>query len=165
MPKRAIDYNKTIIYKLVSNDLEIKECYVGHTTNFTKRKNAHKNTCMNDYRQDHNLNVYQFIRDTGGWDNWSMIEIEKYPCNDINEASKRERYWIETLRATLNQVLPARSKQEYRIIYREEINQIQNQQRKERPKTECPCGSSVRCGDIKRHFKSEKHKAYLETLA
>ena len=29
------------------------------------------------------------MRDNGGWQNWSMIEIEKYPCNDQQEATKR----------------------------------------------------------------------------
>ena len=37
------------------------------------------------------------IRKNGGWENWCMIEIEKYPCNDKNEAKARERYWLETL--------------------------------------------------------------------
>ena len=30
------------------------------------------------------------IRENGDWNNWSMIEIEKYPCNDDNEARARE---------------------------------------------------------------------------
>jgi len=38
MPKKEIDYSNTIIYKIVCRDLNIKECYVGHTTNFTKQK-------------------------------------------------------------------------------------------------------------------------------
>ena len=31
MPKKIIDYSKTIIYKIVCNDLTITEVYVGHT--------------------------------------------------------------------------------------------------------------------------------------
>ena len=30
-----------------------------------------------------------------------MIEIEKFPCKDGNEARARERYWYEELKATL----------------------------------------------------------------
>jgi hypothetical protein len=26
--------------------------------------------------------VYSTIRENGGWNNWSMVEIEKYPCKD-----------------------------------------------------------------------------------
>ena len=35
-----------------------------------------------------------------------MIEIEKYPCNDKNEASKQERYYYEKLNAKLNTICP-----------------------------------------------------------
>ncbi len=48
MPKTKIDYSKTIIYRIVCKDLSITECYVGHTTNFTKRKCQHKNDCNNE---------------------------------------------------------------------------------------------------------------------
>ena len=47
MPKLPIDYSKTIIYKIVCNDTNITDCYVGHTTDFTRRKQLHKNDCNN----------------------------------------------------------------------------------------------------------------------
>jgi hypothetical protein len=43
-----------------------------------------------------------------------MIVIEKYPCNDNNEARTRERYWYEQLNANLNQKKPIRTEEEYR---------------------------------------------------
>ena len=46
------------------------------------------------------------IRENEGWNNWSMIEIEKYPCNDKNEACARERYWYELLNANMNTYCP-----------------------------------------------------------
>ena len=45
--------------------------------------------------------------DSGGWPNWSMILVEKYPCNDQLDATKRERYWYEQLNATLNSQVPS----------------------------------------------------------
>ena len=113
MPKKAIDYSKTLIYKIVCNDLNITECYVGHTTNFIKRKNLHKSDCTNNNSKSYNLKIYQFIRANSGWDNFSMLEIEKYPCNDINEATARERHWYEQLNAILNTQIPSRTKREY----------------------------------------------------
>jgi hypothetical protein len=95
MPKKAVDYSKTIIYKIVCNDLNIKDLYVGHTTEFTKRKYKHKYSCNTEAHHTHNYQVYKTIRANGGWDNWSMIEIEKLPCTDANEARKRERFWLE----------------------------------------------------------------------
>jgi hypothetical protein len=97
MPKVPMDYSRTIIYKIVCRDLSITNCYVGHTTDFIKRKYNHKSTCKTDPSY-----LYQFIREHGDWNNWDMIMIESYPCNDKNEARKRERYWIETLNANLN---------------------------------------------------------------
>jgi hypothetical protein len=136
MTKKDIDYSKTIIYKIVCNDLNVKEIYVGHTTDFTKRKYKHKNNCMKEHSENHHLKIYEFIRQKGGWNNWIMLEIEKYPCNDGNEARARERYWIETLNSELNSVIPFKTKEElkdskkvsdkmYREQHKEEMKEYQ----------------------------------------
>lgn len=127
MPKKAMDYSKTIIYKIVCNNLNIKECYVGHTTNFIKRKNLHKSNCTNNNSKTYNLKIYQFIRANGGWDNWSMIEIEKFSCQDINEAIARERYWYEILNSNLNTDYPGRTQKEYRETNKEQLLEYQKE--------------------------------------
>jgi hypothetical protein len=73
--------------------------------------------------------VYQCIRDNGGWINWSMIEIEKYKCNDKYEAEKRERYYIEDMKATLNQTIPTRTDLEYKADNRDKILDAKKQYR------------------------------------
>jgi len=113
MPKNSIDYSKGIIYKLVSKDLSIPDMYIGSTTNFNKRRNCHKNNCINENNPKYNLKVYQFIRDNNGWDNWDMVEIEKYSCKDKNELFKRERYFYEELKPSLNMCFPQRTSKEY----------------------------------------------------
>jgi hypothetical protein len=113
MPKVPIDYTNTIIYKIVCNDLNIKDLYIGHTTQFIKRRYLHKYSCNNENSKIYGLKVYSTIRENGGWDNWSMIEVEKYNCNDSNEATARERYWYESLGSKLNMICPKRSKKEY----------------------------------------------------
>ena len=37
-----MDYSNTYFYKIVCKDLNVTDCYVGHTLNFTKRKCTHK---------------------------------------------------------------------------------------------------------------------------
>ena len=106
MPRKPINYKKVIIYKLVCNDLSVKDLYVGHTTDFTNRKRKHKQSSLNPNDPKHNLKVYIIMRENGGWNNWSMIEIEKYPCNDDNEARSRERHWYEVLNANMNSRCP-----------------------------------------------------------
>ena len=46
MPRLPIDYANTVIYKIVCNDLSITELYVGHTTDFIRRKWSHRNNCI-----------------------------------------------------------------------------------------------------------------------
>ena len=106
MPRLPIDYSKTIMYKLVCNDLEIKDCYVGHTTDMTKRKYKHKSSCNNEKGKEFNEKKYVYIRDNGGWDNWSMVMIEEYSCKNKQEATKRERELYESLEAKLNTIRP-----------------------------------------------------------
>ena len=113
MPKHNCDYSKTVMYKIVCNDLSITNCYIGHTTEFIKRKSQHKSACNTISNAKHNLNLYSFIRGNGGWNNWAMVEIEKWNCNDGNEARARERYWYELHNATLNSEIPNRSTAEY----------------------------------------------------
>ena len=69
MPKTLINYQDTIIYKICCNDLNVKYVYVGHTTNFIKRKAVHKCCCNNMNSKGHNLKVYKTIRKYGGWKN------------------------------------------------------------------------------------------------
>ena len=114
MPKTPMDYSKTIMYKIVCNDLSVKDCYVGHTINMTKRKCCHKSACNNEKNKAHNLKIYQIIRENGGWDNWSMLLVEKFPCKDSSEACKREREVYEELDAKMNTLIPYLTQEEYK---------------------------------------------------
>jgi len=130
MPKQEINYSNTIFYKIICNDLNITECYVGHTSNFTKRKYGHKRCCNNENSKQYNFYVYDFIRNNGGWDNWTMIMIDEVKCENSLEARKKEREYIEELKASLNCRIPSRTlkenyedkkdiRLEYAKVYRE----------------------------------------------
>lgn len=109
------------IYKLCCRDITITDIYVGSTKNFTVRKSGHKSTCNNELSKGYNIPVYQFIRDFGGgWENWKMVLIETIYVDSKLEAERRERFWIETLNATLNITVPSRPRIERDIEYREE---------------------------------------------
>lgn len=102
MPKIPADYSQTIIYKFCCKDTNIKDVYIGHTTNFIQRKSQHKSGCYNEDGEQYNKSLYKCIRDNGGWDNWSMIQIEQVKCNDKREAEAIEHKWVELLSPTLN---------------------------------------------------------------
>jgi hypothetical protein len=124
MPRKPIDYSKTIIYKLCCNDPSITDIYTGHTTDFKTRKSNHKNRCNNPNDKKHNYYVYQFIRNHGGFDNWSMIEIEKICCIDEIEACKYERKYFDLLGATLNTNTPSRTNKEYNEEHKEHLKEL-----------------------------------------
>ena len=162
MPKTKSDYSRTVIYKIVCNDLSITDFYIGRTTEFTKRKCQHKGACNRLTDPRHNYHVYKFIRENGDWSNWSMVEIETYPCSDSNESKARERYLYEHLKPSLNTQmsfrLPKESKQNYYNRNKENIL-IKNNER-----FKCICGSSFSHCNKQQHLRSNKHQDYINSL-
>jgi hypothetical protein len=106
MPKVEIDYSNTIFYKIFCKDTNIKELYVGLTTNFVQRRHAHKQSCKNEKAMNHNCKLYNAIRNAGGWENWQIEIIAFHNCKDSYEAHKKEQEYFETLGATLNSIEP-----------------------------------------------------------
>ena len=184
MPRIPINYQNTVIYKIVCNDLNMKELYVGHTTDFKRRKSEHKKVCVSENNKYYNLKIYRTIRENGGWDNWTMIEIEKYPCNDSKEATARERYWFEILQAKLNMMFPQRTMKEWyksnqekllqnkklyyeankeKIKIRDKQYRENNREKiseREKEQCTCECGSIFRVKEKARHYKTQKHISF-----
>ncbi len=163
-----------IYYKIVSKNENIKDCYVGKTTNFKKRVEYHKSNCYNENRKEYNYKLYKFIRENGGWDNFNFIEIEKGEYDNKDSAIK-ERELIEELNANLNIVIPSRTLKEYFKEYlknnREKHNKRQKKyfdknreiiNEKQREKIICKCGCEICKNYLSRHLKSKKHLNYLE---
>jgi hypothetical protein len=169
MPRKLINYSNTMMYKIVSNDFNINDCYVGSTTEFTKRKCSHKSNCTNANSKKYNLKVYKFIRDNGDWENWSMILIEMFPCTNHLESSQRERFWCENLNATLNSMIPSRSSKEYTFDHKERKQQY-DVANKEHIRTQqktviyCQCGSSYTRCHKSHHEQTKKHQEYVKNM-
>lgn len=113
------------VYKLVSNDILVKDFYIGSTDNMRIRKSKHKHHCNNEVGKSYNLRVYQHIRANGGWQNWDLIEVEMLEYDRKPELYARERYHLELLGATLNSLVPNRTQAEYREDNKEHIKQQQ----------------------------------------
>lgn len=153
-----MNYSNCVIYKIVCNDENVTDSYVGHTTNFWNRKGWHEANSTHK-----NQKLYQVIRSNGGWSNWTMLVVERYPCNNLNEAKEREKYWINELKSTLQTSIPLRSKREYYLENREKHNETMRRYR-EKHRDEayiCSCGSVVQTRNKYRHDKTKKH---LESL-
>ena len=106
MPKTDIDYSTTIIYKITCKDPNVKDLYVGHTTNFVQRKQSHKQSCTNEKSYNYKCKLYDTIRQNGGWDNWTMEIINFFKCENQYEARTKEQEYFVLLNATLNSIEP-----------------------------------------------------------
>ena len=113
MPRKPIDYSNTHFYKIVCKDTSIKECYIGHTTDFNRRKSEHKKHCYMENDKHYNLKLYKFIRENGGWENWEMVSIKAEGCENTLDAKRKEREYIEQIHPSLNLNIPSRTNQEY----------------------------------------------------
>jgi hypothetical protein len=81
MPKTKINYENTIIYKIIKkNDDDF--IYINNTTNYIKRKYEHKK---------------YYIKNNVDFNDYKMIFIENFPCKNQLEADKR----IDELRKTI----------------------------------------------------------------
>jgi hypothetical protein len=185
MPRLPINYANTIIYKIVCNDLSVTDCYVGHTTDFVRRKQSHKYRCAIEKDKKHNLKIYKAIRDNKGWENWCIVEIEKFPCEDSLKACARERYYYEQLHSTLNTNFPQRSRKKFYLDNKEKIsedgkeyreekkvyisqrnksNRVLNKEQIKERRTKlfvCECGREINHGHKLRHLRTQIHKELM----
>ena len=97
MPRQKIDYSKTVIYQIHCNDPNILYDYISSTTDITRRKQSHKKIYNDKTQKSHNDEIYQTIRSNGGWDNWKITELEKYPCNNNSEVLLRKNYYVNKI--------------------------------------------------------------------
>lgn len=170
------NYANSSVYKLLKqDDYDNKNIYIGSTTNFKVRKNNHKTCCNNDNAKSYNLKVYQFIRDNGGWTEWTMIQLEAFPCETKKELQNRERYWIEQLKPVLNIEIPTKTLTEYNKEYRDNNKEklVENYNiyydknkevilEKKKEKITCECGSIVCKHTLAKHKRTQTHIKWIE---
>ena len=152
-----MDYTNTHFYKLVCKDLDIKDMYVGHTTNFAKRKHHHKNLCQNTNNRGFHRFLYQFLRENGGWENWDMILITTECCMNSLEAVSKERKHIETLKASLNQQRPHITREEEHM-YDKEYYQRNKQKYKEYKKVDYETKKQQYSTNAKTYYQNHKEE-------
>jgi hypothetical protein len=114
----------------------------------------------------YDLKIYKIIRDNEGWENWSMVTIENFPCEDAFKVCARERYYYEQLNSTLNMKFPQRNDKEYREMNKEKkseyiksYNLANKEQIKERRSKlfVCECGLERRYRYKTEHLKTKIH--------
>ena len=147
------DYAKTIIYKLI-NYYYPDLVYVGSMTNFTKRKQGHKERCLNEKCKKYYLKLYKLIRGNGNWDNWNMIKICDYPWQNRRQAEQEEDKYMLEFKANMNMVRAFKTKQQYREDNKHKINE----------KLICECGMNYTYNHKARHERTKKRMDLMNQI-
>ena len=94
MPKVKINYAEMLFYKISCLCPNITQVFIGHTTNVNQRKHIlKKQTQSETYYSD----MIEFIKNSGGWENWTLQILEKYKCKTHIDIVLREIYHSDIL--------------------------------------------------------------------
>ena len=153
-------YINSCIYIIKSKDVNIKKVYIGSTCNFSNRKRVHKSNCNNPNCKEYNYNVYRYIRENNGWNEWQMTIVKNFPCNNKSELEAEElktilEFGFDNL---LNKQQPTRTQKQW---YEDNKDKIKEKKKK---KFTCECGGIYTQSNKARHFKTKKHLKYIEQL-
>lgn len=168
------DFSNSLIYKIVCKDSSITEMYIGHTTNYDRRNGEHRTNSTNINKRTYNYPVYKFIRGHGGWDNWEMVEMYKYPCETLQEIKDEEGRAYNRFVCDfdmLNDKDPSRNKAEYNKQFREENKEEINEWHRDQYNTitkfnivRCECGITIIEKSLNRHMEKPRHTKRMKKL-
>lgn len=130
--RKAKDYGNGKIYEIVCNVTGLR--YVGHTTQRLLSQRMSKHRASYKRFLSGKSNQYCTSYEVLKHNNYYINLLESYPCNNEDELTARERYYVETLEQ-VNQRIPNRSQQErYEVnkkaysqqnkLYREENKEV-----------------------------------------
>ena len=125
--------------------------YIGSTKDFRKRLWGHKTRCYSGNNKS-NFQLYKFIRDNEGWDNFDMVKI--CDCEE-DERLKMEQYYMDFVKPTLNNFRAYGLDIERQKINKREWNKKLNERRNE--KLLCECGRYYTRKHKARHLKTNLH--------
>ncbi len=175
---KMTDYRNSCVYRFIYNDITY---YVGSTVNYDKRYGEHKCACNNINGIPYNYPLYAFMRNNGGFEEFTMDIIQYYPdCESDLELRILEQHYYDIYNPSLNTIRPYLSKEElaeyqskYQAKYRLTHSDYQSNYRtnnkavitqKRSAIVNCPCGISHTRGSKWRHVRSNKHHKYLSLV-
>ena len=164
MPKNPINYSNAVIYK-IQHDENPLLLYVGSTTDFTKRKYQHKQYSLNIHNNEHrhfHTKLYKSIRENGGWDQFKMIVIKHYPCENKIELLIEEDKILREMKAVLNSNNAHQSDEDYIKMKRIKDKKYRDTHRDVLlNKISCECGGHYCYKSKERHYATTKHQLFL----
>jgi len=166
------DYQKGQIYKLVSNHTD--NIYIGSTTQPLRKRLGGHISSYKKWGVKMGCTSFELLK----FGDTKIILIEKYPCNDKDELTSRERHHIENTPNVVNiQLTMTRTKSVYKYNHSEKryinISKYRSTEKgKEAMKRqahsdarkaylqqtyECECGSKIRKSNLAQHRRTKNH--------
>lgn len=143
---------------MIYNDM-LPETYVGSTILSLKRRmQKHKNASSTFC----NRKIYTSFNKSN-WENCHIVLLEDVKFYDRKELIKRERYFIDLLKPTLNCIKPLRTRKEYRFDNKDilRIKKREYYDNVSSIKYECECGKMIQKGKKNYHLQTKEHKNLL----
>lgn len=153
-----IDFSKAKIYKIYST-INPNLVYFGSTCDEVKGRLGKHKRLYKCFLNGKGHYITSFI--ILALENYNAELIEEYPCENIFELRKRERYYIENF-PCVNKNIPNRSRKEYNKFCYETNKFGVKDKFKNLPRIMCCCGGYY-INRRNRHLQSNRHIKYLET--
>jgi hypothetical protein len=133
-----------LIYKLFCKNKIFNKFYIGHTVDIKNRMSLHKSRLLNN-----NNEVYNYIRTTGGFENWDYEILTQQKLNNKSEALKLEQTYIYKYK-------------NYLLNKNNSFNTDSEDDRYKLKKNNCYCGGIYTNNNKFNHFKTNKHINFIE---
>jgi hypothetical protein len=141
---------KISIYKIYNDEMT----YIGSSQNFKDRMKKHKSSCYNKNDNGYNYFIYQYIRQNGGWDQFTKDIIHECEVKDKTEQRMIEQEWINKNECKLNKNKSYQTKEEKK-------EQQKQYREKLRQKFTCLCGGKYTQQNKAIHERTNKHKKFI----
>jgi len=155
-----VNYQNGKIYKIVDNTTG--NIYIGSTAEkyLSRRLQRHlANYKRYIDKKEKYLSSFEILKNN----NFEILLLETFLCNNKYELEQKERYYIEN-NTCVNKNIPTRTIKEWWEVNKDKVNKIkkeyyENNKEKILEKIPCDlCGSIVRKRSLNRHKKTEKCK-------
>jgi len=135
LEKKVKDYSKSTIYRIACKDISVSYTYIGSTSNLYNRKALHKSDYYNVNSPRYKLQIYEFIRTHGDWNNFVIVIVEELCCENKRELDKREQYWKEiygdNIGSNRSFLSPEENKEANKKYYQANKEEIKKQKREQ----------------------------------
>ena len=170
MPRGKEDWSLGKIYKLISNNPDVKEVYYGSTCQrlLCSRMAIHRcayKRWLADKSKGRCTSFDLFKK--YGVEQFHIELVENYPCENGEQLHTRENIYIRG-NECVNKLSAIRTPEErkqymkqYRIDNKEKMKQYNKQYQANNEQITCECGCEIMRCNLNRHQKTDKHKSLI----